>query len=149
MSGGLIIRLRPFEKFLINGVVLENGERRAKLRVKSRGANILRLRDALHPEDATTPVKRLYYVAQLAVTGDSKPDDVARELIPALQDLREIFTKPEQLERLDEIRNQARAGDFYRVMRLLKTFIPYEDKLFMIARAKSARQATAVDTKAH
>jgi len=87
MSGGLVIRLRPHEKFLINGAIVENGERRAKLRVKSPDANILRLRDALHPNDATTPVKRLYYTAQLAVTGDVEENATVTELLPALKDL--------------------------------------------------------------
>ena len=86
MSGGLVIRLRPHEKFLINGAVVENGEKRAKLRIKSPDANILRLRDALHPNDVTTPVRRLYYTAQLAVTGDLEPPQALTELVAGLDE---------------------------------------------------------------
>ena len=63
---GLILKLRPHEELMINGVVVENGDRKARLRVKTDGAHILRLRDAMKPEDATTPLKRAYYIAQMA-----------------------------------------------------------------------------------
>ena len=61
--GGLILKLRPHEELMINGVLVENGERNTRLRVKTVGAHILRLRDALKPEEATTPTKRAYYIA--------------------------------------------------------------------------------------
>ena len=57
--GGLVLKLRPHEELMINGVLVENGERNTRLRVKTEGANILRLKDALRPEEATTPVARL------------------------------------------------------------------------------------------
>ncbi len=67
---GLILKLRPFEEVLINGVVVENGDRKTRLRVKTEGAKILRLRSALRADDATTPLARAAYVAQLGVSGD-------------------------------------------------------------------------------
>ena len=56
---GLVLKLAPNERILINGVVLENGDRRARISVKTPHANILRLRDAIHPGDAVTPVSRI------------------------------------------------------------------------------------------
>ena len=55
---GLVLKLRPREQLLVNGVVIENGERKTSLRIKTEGARILRLRDLISPEKATTPVKR-------------------------------------------------------------------------------------------
>ena len=43
---GLILKLSPKERLLINGAVVENGDRRARLSILTAGANILRLRDA-------------------------------------------------------------------------------------------------------
>ena len=64
---GLILKLRPNEELMINGVIVENGDKKTRLRVKTEGAHILRLKDAIRPEDATTPLKRAYYVAQMTV----------------------------------------------------------------------------------
>lgn len=138
MTGGLIIRLRPHEKFLINGCILENGEKRAKLRVKSEGANILRLRDALHPSEATTPVKRLYYVAQLIVTGDLTADVAIPELQEGLDQLRNALTDQEQRELVENAQTHLNDKEYYRVLRALKAILPYEEKLLMYAQFKSS-----------
>ncbi len=136
MSGGLVIRLRPHEKFLINGAVVENGEKRAKLCIKSRDANILRLRDALHPNDVTTPVKRLYYTAQLAVTGDLDGTAAITDLMPGLQALLEALPDETIQEHISEAIDRTQSGEFYCVMRTLKKVFAYEEKLLLIAKAK-------------
>ena len=141
MSGGLVIRLRPHEKFLINGAVVENGDKRAKLRVKSRDANILRLRDALHPNDATTPVKRIYYASQLVVTGDADPHAALPDIMSGLNALYEVLPGDEIRQHITEAIEHAQAYEFYHVMRMLKKVIPCEEQLLLIARAKEISQA--------
>ena len=136
MSGGLVIRLRPHEKFLLNGAVVENGEKRAKLCIKSRDANILRLRDALHPNDVTTPVKRLYFTAQLAVTGDLAVTDAMTTLMPGLQALLTALPDEQIQSHISKAIDQTQKGEFYSVMRELKKVFPYEEKLLLIAKAK-------------
>ena len=141
MSGGLVIRLRPHEKFLINGAVVENGDKRAKLRVKSRDANILRLRDALHPNDATTPVKRIYYAAQLVVTGDADPHASLPDILSGLNALYEVLPGDDIRQHITEAISHAQEYEFYHVMRMLKKVIPFEDQLLLFARAKELSQA--------
>ncbi len=140
MSGGLVIRLRPHEKFLVNGVVLENCEKRTKLRIKSHDANLLRLRDALHPSEATTPVKRLYYVAQLIVTGDLEPDKGAPELVSGLNDLYDVLPDKESRNIVDQTQKHINNKAFYQVMRSLRSLFPCEEKLLLLARAKELQQ---------
>lgn len=60
---GLRIRLKPREKLIINGCVVENGDRRNTLTVSSFG-QVLKSRDILQPEDARTPVQKLYVEIQ-------------------------------------------------------------------------------------
>ena len=63
---GLVLKLAPKERLLVNGAVIENGERRCRINIVTPNANILRLKDAIHPDDANTPVKRACYLAVLA-----------------------------------------------------------------------------------
>ncbi|WP_270921321.1 flagellar biosynthesis repressor FlbT, partial [Parasedimentitalea psychrophila] len=72
---GLVLKLAPKERVLVNGAVIENGDRRSRLSIMTPDANILRLRDAIHPEDANTPVRRVCYAAQLVLTGDIDPQE--------------------------------------------------------------------------
>lgn len=142
MSGGLVIRLRPHEKFVINGVVLENGDRRAKLRIKSQDANVLRMRDALHPNEATTPVKQLYYTTQLVVTGDLDGETTVPTLIQGLKDLYTALPDVDCRRCIEDIQSFVNAGEFYKAMKALKSLMPLEQKLLLIARAKDLNTAS-------
>lgn len=111
--GGLILKLRPYEELMINGVLVENGERNTRLRVKTENAHILRLKDALKPEEATTPLKRAYYIAQLAVSGQLSSGEAAAILKEALA------TKPD-FTSAGELNDCIERHDFYQVMRCLR-----------------------------
>lgn len=111
--GGLILKLRPHEELMINGVLVENGERNARLRVKTMGAHILRLRDALKPEEATTPTKRAYYIAQLAVAGQISGAEAAAILSEVIL---EIAGLPDGVD----LGGLIARHDFYQVMRALR-----------------------------
>ena len=116
---GLILKLRPHEELLINGIVVENGDRNARIKVKTEGAHILRLRDAMKPEEATTPLKRAYYVAQLAVAGQM-PADEASSILRGAVDILENSETREKIEAL------IADNDFYQVMRQFKMLEPAE-----------------------
>ena len=72
---GLVLKLGPRERIMINGVVMENGDRRARLNVLTPEANVLRLRDAIHPGEVNTPVRRVCYIAQLVLAGEADPEE--------------------------------------------------------------------------
>lgn len=141
MTGGLVLRLRPHEKFLVNGVVIENGGRRARLRVKTQDANILRIREAMHPDDANTPAKRLYYIAQLAVVGEAEADETKTALVSGLEDLKAAFGEAICREDINAALQHARAGEFYRVMRALARVIPEEATLLNLTMSEPIQAA--------
>lgn len=114
---GLILKLRPHEELLINGIVIENGDRNARIKVKTEGAHILRLRDAMKPEEATTPLKRAYYVAQLAVAGQM-PAEEASTILRSAVDILECTETREKIEGL------IADNDFYQVMRQFRMLEP-------------------------
>jgi len=61
---GLRLRLRPNERIIVNGCVLTNGDRRNTITVSSFG-QVLRGKYVLQPEDANTPVRKLYFTVQM------------------------------------------------------------------------------------
>ncbi|HRX38912.1 MAG: flagellar biosynthesis repressor FlbT [Parvularculaceae bacterium] len=116
---GLILKLRPNEEFMINGVVVQNGEKKTRLRVKTNGASILRLRDAMRPEEATTPEKRAYYVAQLAVAGELACEEAVQILRAALAELSGSFTGVTERVAIERASEELEKGSVYGVMRRL------------------------------
>jgi len=61
---GLKLSLKPGEKVAVNGAVLVNGDRRATLTVENHAA-VLRERDIMRPDEATTPARRVYLPVML------------------------------------------------------------------------------------
>jgi len=123
---GLILKLRAHEQILVNGVVMQNGDRNARLIVKTPDANILRLRDAIHPDDVDTPVKRVCYIAQLAVAGEVEPEQAVTQLGSGIAQLQDALSGFEGCEHLDGAIDQLRRRNFYGVLRALRRVLPIE-----------------------
>ncbi|WP_116086036.1 flagellar biosynthesis repressor FlbT [Tropicimonas sp. IMCC34011] len=126
---GLVLKLGPGERVLINGAVIENGERRSRLSIVSKNANILRLRDAIHPEEATTPVRRVCYIAQLVLAGDAAPDEAQHQILRGIDQLSQVFVAREWLQVLSIAGDLVRERNFYQALKILRRLIPEEDRL--------------------
>ncbi|MEM9809761.1 MAG: flagellar biosynthesis repressor FlbT [Pseudomonadota bacterium] len=70
---GLRLRLRPNERIIVNGCVLTNGDRRNTITVSSFG-QVLRGKYVLQPEDAKTPIRRLYFTIQMLLISGCDDD---------------------------------------------------------------------------
>jgi flagellar protein FlbT len=138
---GLILKLRAHEQILVNGVVMQNGDRNARLIVKTPDAKILRLRDAIHPEEATTPVKRVCYIAQLAVAGEADPEETQSQLKTGIRQLRAALDGIDGLEALDAAEFSLDQGNFYAALRSLRKLIPIEEELLDAATSAAAEAA--------
>lgn len=133
---GLVLNLRPHEKFIVNGVVLKNGAKRSQIRVEDENANVLRVRDAIHPQDVDTPVKRAYYIAQLLISGDITEEDGRDRLDESLSQLSGVFQVGEASERLKKAIDAAGQGRYYSVLCQLKNILPIEQALLSYARIR-------------
>lgn len=130
---GLVLKLAPKERVVINGAVIENGDRRTRVSVLTPGAKILRLRDAIHPEEANTPVRRICYVAQLAVSGDAEPEEARTQLLRGIEQLSQVFADGDSRVALDRATDAVENGRFYQGLRALRTLLPREERLMALA----------------
>lgn len=126
---GLVLKLGPRERVLINGAVIENGDRRSRLSIVTPNANVLRLRDAIHPEEASTPVRRLCYRAQLILTGDATEEEARTQLLPRIEELSQILIDPDSRRLLTQATDALLSGQFYQCLKALRALIPREDRL--------------------
>ncbi len=126
---GLILKLRAHEQILVNGVVMQNGDRNARLIIKTPDVHILRLRDAIHPDEVDTPVKRVCYIAQLAVAGEVEPEPAAAQLGAGIAQLQDALNGFDGSDSLDAAIAQLRRRNFYGVLRALRRVLPVEQML--------------------
>lgn len=144
---GLILKLRAHEQFLVNGVVMQNGDRSARLIIKTADAHILRLRDAIHPDEVDTPVKRVCYIAQLAVAGETEPQQAEKQLRVGISQLRDALDGFDGCELLDHAQEELAAENFYAVLKALRQLLPIEASL--LARHAPAGLTTDEHGEAH
>lgn len=126
---GLVLKLAPNERVLINGAVIQNGDRRSRLSIMSPNASILRLRDAIHPEEVTTPVRRVCYIAQLVLSGDVTPDDARQQLLRGIEQLSQVFRDADSKAALAAATTAVSDNQFYQAMRALRSMLPREERL--------------------
>ena len=132
---GLVLKLGPHERVLINGAVIENGDKRSRLAIMTPNANILRLRDAIHPEEVNTPVRRVCYIAQLVLTGDADPDEAKMQLLRGIEQLSQVLTDYDSRTQLTIASRAGMEAQPYQALKALRSLLPREERLFAAGRA--------------
>lgn len=133
---GLRLKLAPNEQVLINGAVVQNGQTKVELRIKTPNTKILRLRDAIHPDHVDTPTKRVCYIAQLAVAGEVPDDAAFAQFRAGVRALQQVFTNASSTRLMEEAVALAAEGNFYKALQHMRKLLPYE--ALLMAEAASA-----------
>ncbi len=126
---GLVLKLGPRERVLVNGAVIENGDRRSRISIVTPNANILRLRDAIHPEEVNTPVRRVCYIAQLVLSGDAEPDEAKPQLLRGIEQLSQVLTDVDSRKLLTNATDSVLSAQFYQALKTLRGLLPREERL--------------------
>ncbi len=132
---GLVLKLGPKERVLINGAVIENGDRRSRLSIVTPNANILRLRDAIHPEEANTPVRRVCYAAQLVLSGDMEAGEARQQLLRGIEQLSQVLIDHDSRNQLTMASDAVLDGQFYQALKAMRNLLPREARLMSAAKS--------------
>ncbi len=120
----LTINLKPHEKLILNGVVIENSGPMAKILIHTTAA-LLREKDVLPEEQATTPARRIYFAIQCRYLFAGKADRLPVSIDRLLADY--AAARPEERPVLDEIRRLLAQEQYYRALKIAKQLIRHED----------------------
>ena len=121
----LKLSLKPGERLAINGAVVVNGDRRASLIVENQ-ANVLRERDILQPDDATTPAKRVYLPVMLMALEPANRAKRLDEFERRLTEFVAVVRNPEILGLCLKIAAKVANGDYYKALGHIRLLIDFE-----------------------
>ncbi len=117
---GLVLKLARHERILVNGAVIENGDRKSEIRILSQDAVVLRERLMLSPEAANCPLGRAALLAQNMALGALDKELLLPRLRRDLAALAETARSPDVRSRislaLDHLEHQ-RLRDAFMVLR--------------------------------
>jgi len=124
----LKLSLKPGEKFVLNGAVLVNGDRRSSLVVQNNAA-ILRERDIMQAEDANTPARRIYFpVMMMYLEGETK-DEYYNEFVLSMSEFMGAVQEPNALATCVQISKEVMAGQYYKALVACKHLFEFEQEL--------------------
>lgn len=127
MSSVMRLSLRAGEKLYLNGAVLRL-DRKASIELLN-DATFLLEAHVMQPEDATTPLRQVYFIVQ-AMLMDPGEADMARSLFEAgYPRLMRSFENPAVLEGLEAVRSLIDGGRAFEALKKIRTLFPFEDRI--------------------
>ena len=135
----LTINLKPHERLIVNGVVIENSGPAAKILVHNNAA-LLREKDIVTEEQANTSARRIYFAIQCQYLFPAKGD----VFLPIIEKFLGEFEEaaPSTAALIGEIRGQVRDGQLYRALKSAKQLIAREQEILNDASVKGLPEST-------
>src|SRR5947207_15168164 len=111
----LKLTLKPGEKFVLNGAVLANGDKRASLIIQNK-ACVLREKDIMQAEDATTPARRIYFPIMMMYLDNDAPETYYSQFALRMTEFMEAIRDREMLATCVDISKHVMNGDYYNAL---------------------------------
>jgi flagellar protein FlbT len=125
----LKVRLNAGEKIIVNGVVIQNGDRRAFLTIANQ-ANILRGKDVMVEAQVDTAVKKLYFLIQKClIEGQDENVEIKDQIFNLAAELYSAIERSDVSDNIFVSMDYFSSGDFYKSLAALRMVIEYEDRL--------------------
>ena len=126
----LRIELKPRERFILGGAVLQNGDARSEL-ILENNVPILRGKNILSIEESDTPCKRIYFLIQLMYVEGGNLAEHQDTYWALVRDI--VGAAPSMLGLIDAINEQLVGGHYYEALKLTRKLINEEERLIQHA----------------
>ena len=123
----LKLSLKPGEKFVLNGAVVQNGDRRSALLLQNK-ASVLREKDIMQLEEANSPSRRIYFPVMMMYLEQSGSKDYNDEFMQRLSEFMSAVRNPEILNDCVNISRFVMIKEYYKALALCRKLIEYEDE---------------------
>lgn len=123
----LKLSLKPGEKFVLNGAVVQNGDRRGVLVLQNK-ASVLREKDIMQVEQANTPARRIYFPMMMMYLDEASASRYYDEFVRRLTEFMGVVRNPEVLADCVAISKHCMAREYYKSLMLCRKLIEYEDE---------------------
>ncbi|MGF1457274.1 MAG: flagellar biosynthesis repressor FlbT [Alphaproteobacteria bacterium] len=123
----LKLSLKPGERFVLNGAVVVNGDRRASLVLQNK-ASILREKDILQEEDVTTPARRIYFPIMMMYLDPENSAAYYKEFAVRTTEFMGAVATTEVLETCISISHDVMAGQYYKALMKCRKLLAFEEE---------------------
>lgn len=123
----LKLSLKPGEKFVLNGAVVQNGDRRAVLVLQNK-ASVLREKDIMQEAEVQTPARRIYFPVMMMYLDEAGAQRHYDEFVRRLTEFMGVVQNPSVLADCVNISRYCMEREYYKALMLCRKLMEYEDE---------------------
>ena len=123
----LKLSLKPGEKFVLNGAVITNGDKRSSMVIQNK-ASILREKDILQEDEANTPAKRIYFAIMMMYLDIDEELNYYQEFALRTTEFMSAVENPDALAVCVAISKDVMSADYYNALTKCRALIEYENE---------------------
>jgi flagellar biosynthesis repressor protein FlbT len=123
----LKLSLKPGEKFVLNGAVVQNGDRRCSLVLQNK-ASVLREKDIMQPDDVNSPARFVYFPVMMMYLDEAGAEKYYEEFLKRMTEFMGVIANPLVLADCVSISKGIMAQEYYKALMTCRKLIEYEDE---------------------
>lgn len=123
----LKLSLKPGEKFVLNGAVVQNGDRRCSLVLQNK-ASVLREKDILQPEEAASPARRVYFQVMMMYLDEAAAGKFYDEFLLRMTQFMGVISNPAILSECVNVSKCIISKEYYKALMGCRKLVDYEDE---------------------
>jgi flagellar protein FlbT len=123
----LKLSLKPGEKFVLNGAVLSNGDKRISLVIQNK-ACVLREKDIMQPSEATTPARRVYLPIMMMYLDSDVSQDYFNDFALRMTEFMGAIQHKPTLAICVEISRDVMQGAYYKALMACRKLFEFEQE---------------------
>ena len=125
----LKLSLKPGEKFVVNGAVIQNGDRRGVLLLQNK-ASVLREKDIMQMDEVTSPARRIYFPVMMMYLDPSDISKQYEEFVVRMTEFMSVIKNPTILKECISCSKDVMAAQYYKALTRCRTIMAYEEECF-------------------
>src|SRR4029077_19319284 len=119
--------LKPGEKFVLNGAVLTNGDKRTSLVIQNK-ACVLREKDIMQPTEANTPHRRVYLPIMMMYLDPDVNEQYYNDFALRMTEFMGAVQNRAVLAACIEISRDVTSGAYYKALMLCRKLFDFEQE---------------------
>ncbi|KZM48033.1 flagellar biosynthesis repressor FlbT [Labrenzia sp. OB1] len=136
------IGLKAGERLFLNGAVIR-AERKTSIELLNDAVFLLEAH-ILQPEEATTPLRQLYFILQTVIMDPASAPAVQDMFHLVLTSVRGAFSSKEVLDQLNEVETLAGSERWFEAMKIVRGLYPVEASLMVAEKRNEVQSARSV-----
>jgi len=123
----LKLSLKPGERFVLNGSVVQNGDRRCSLVLQNK-ASVLREKDIMQAEEVNSPARHVYFPVMMMYLDEPGADKYYDEFLRRMTEFMNVIANPVVLVECVGVSKNILSREYYKALMGCRKLIDYEDE---------------------